>query len=281
MSETTGAETTGVAAHYTSGSLLDKIRTGLEALGATAPVSLETLAMVDEFHTGGRAATVPFLARLGIGKGDRVVDLGCGIGGPARFAAQSLGVRVSGIDLTGEFIATGTALTDMAGLGDQVSLREGSILELPFADQSFDAAYMIHVGMNISDKAGIMAEAARVLKPGGAFGIYDIMRMRDADLTFPVPWAAEPAQSALDTPATYRAALRGAGFAVESETDQSGLAREFFARAGAAQARADGPPPLGLHLVLGPEGKTMMGNMVANIGSGRVAPVEIIARLPL
>ncbi|MFT7594557.1 MAG: ubiquinone/menaquinone biosynthesis C-methylase UbiE [Paracoccaceae bacterium] len=278
MANSTEPDADELAAYYSSGSLLQRITAGLATLGQTPPLSLETLAPLDEFHIGGRQATVPFLQKLGVGPGDKVLDLGCGLGGPARFAAHSTGAQVTGIDLTEEFVTTGQALTDMAGLTGQVGLVQGSILDLPFPPGGFDAAYMIHVGMNIADKAGIATQVARALKPGGVFGIYDVMRVSEGDLRFPVPWASGPSHSALATPATYRAALEQAGFVLESQTDLTGFAREFFARMAAAPRREGGPPPLGLHLVMDVDGVAKMGNLARNIADGTVAPIEMIAR---
>lgn len=268
-----------VAQHYTSGGLLDRIKAGLAVLGISEPLDIETLAAVDEFHIGGRRATLPFMEQLSMSSKSRVLDLGCGLGGPARFAAKTSGAHVTGIDLTAEFVETGQALTRMTGLTDLVDLVEGSILDLPFDDNSFDVAYMIHVGMNIADKTGLAKEAARVLKPGGVFAIYDVMQVGDADLIFPVPWASGPAANALAKPSAYRDAFTGAGFVLESEQDRTGFARDFFKSLAANQTAAAGPPPLGLHLVMGPETKTMVANMVQNIADGRIAPIEMIARL--
>jgi ubiquinone/menaquinone biosynthesis C-methylase UbiE len=273
-------DTKAVSEHYTNGGLLDRIKAGLAAVGASEPLDIETLAAADEFHIGGRRATVPFMKQLNMTRESRVLDLGCGLGGPARFAAKTTGAQVTGIDLTAEFVEAGRALTKMARLADQVDLIEGSILELPFADNSFDTAYMIHVGMNIADKRGLANEAARVLKPGGVFAIYDVMQVGDDDLIFPVPWASDTSGSALAKPSAYREALKGAGFVLESEQDRTGFAKDFFAALAANQTAAAGPPPLGLHLVMGPETKTMVANMVQNIADGRIAPIEMIARLP-
>lgn len=272
-------DTKGVAEHYTSGGLLDRIKAGLASIGASEPLDIETLAAADEFHIGGRRATVPFMKQLALTDESRVLDLGCGLGGPARYAAQTSGAHVTGIDLTAEFVEAGRALTEVARLSDQVDLVEGSVLDLPFADNSFDIAYMIHVGMNIADKPGLALEAARVLKPGGVFAIYDVMQVGDDDLIFPVPWASDPSASALAKPSAYRDALNGAGFALQTEQDQTGFARDFFAALAANQTASAGPPPLGLHLVMGPKTKTMVANMVQNIADGRIAPIEMFARL--
>lgn len=278
MADVTEPDTAELADYYSSGSLLQRVKAGLTTLGLTPPLDLKTLAPLDEFHIGGRAATVPFLKTLGVGAGDRVLDLGCGLGGPARFAAQTTGAQVTGIDLTGEFVTTGQALSEMAGLEGQVVLVQGSILDLPFAPDSFEAAYMIHVGMNIADKAGLAAQVARVLKPGGVFGIYDVMRVGQGDLRFPVPWANDESHSALASPETYRAALEQAGFVLEHEADLTGFATDFFARMAAAPRRKQGPP-LGLHLVMGVDTAAKMANLARNIADGLIAPIEMIARL--
>ena len=75
------------------------------------------------------------------------------------------------------------------GLEGAVSYQQGSALALPFAAEIFDGSYMMHVGMNIEEKATLFAKVRRVLKPAGVFGIYDVMREGDGDLSFPVPWA--------------------------------------------------------------------------------------------
>jgi SAM-dependent methyltransferase len=269
-----------IARHYDSGRLLERISEGCAALGLTVPMSPDALAAVDEFHIGGRLATTPFVTALGLSEGDRVVDLGCGIGGPARHVAATTGAFVTGVDLTPEFVGTGRALTEWTGLSDRVRLVEGSVLELPLEAETMDAAYMIHVGMNVADKAGVAREAARVLRPGGVFAIYDVMQVGDGVMDYPAPWAASPDQSALASPETYEAALDSAGFEVTDRIDRTGFARRFFADLAAAQSRAEGPPPLGLHLIMGEDTALKVRNMVRHIQAGLIAPIEIHARLP-
>ncbi len=269
-----------VARHYSSGHLLKRIADGCAALDLTAPIDPDALAPVDEFHIGGRRATEPFVEALRLAKGDRVVDLGSGLGGPARYVASKTGAFVTGIDLTPEFVEAGRALTDWTGLSDQVHLIEGSVLDLPLDAGSMDAAYMIHVGMNIADKAGIAREAARVLKPGGIFAIYDVMQVGTGRMDYPAPWAATQDQSALAPPETYEAALKSMGFEITDRVDRTAFAKQFFADLAAAQSSADGPPPLGLHLVMGADTALKVRHMVQNIQTGLIAPIEIHARLP-
>ena len=268
-----------VAAHYTHGALLDAIRSGIEALGKTPEtVTVDDLAPVDEFHIGGRQASEAFLGQLPLEVGAQVLDVGCGLGGAARFTANHFGCRVTGIDLTAEYVETGQALCAWVGLGSRITLQQGSALELPFEDGAFDAAYMMHVGMNIADKARLCAEVARVLRPGGSFGIYDVMLTGDGDLAFPMPWATAAETSHLAPPEAYVEALEAAGLSVDTQRDRRDFALAFFAELTAKTAASGGPPPLGLHILMGASGAEKISNMIDNITAGRIAPVEIIAR---
>ena len=167
----------------------------------------------------------------------------------------------TGIDLTPEFVETGQALSGWVDLGDRIDLNCGSALDLPFEADLFDAAYMMHVGMNIADKAGLFAQVARTLKPGGVFGIYDVMATADGDLVFPVPWAMTGETSALADPETYRAGLEAAGFTIVAERNRRDFAQEFFAALRAKAAGADGPPPLGIHVLMGQSAAEKIANM--------------------
>jgi SAM-dependent methyltransferase len=149
---------------------------------------------------------------------------------------------------------------------------------MPFGAGEFDLAYMLHVGMNIADKTRLMAEVARVLKPGAVFAIYDVMQVAPGEIIYPVPWAAQPGTNALDSPDAYLDALTAAGFTLVAQTDRTEFALDFFASLAATSAAADGPPALGLHLVMGPAAPDMVANMVRNIRAGLIAPVEMIAR---
>jgi len=268
-----------IAAHYTHGKLIAAIEQGIAAIGKTiADISIDDLAAVDEFHIGGRAASTAFLDQLDLAEGSTVLDVGSGIGGAARFTATRYGAHVTGIDLTEEYVETGRTLCAWTGLSQQITLHHGSATALPFEDESFDRAYMMHVGMNIPDKSGLCAEVARVLKPGGIFGIYDVMQIASGSLVFPVPWAATAATSAVAPPETYRAALAAAGLTLENERDRRAFALQFFEELKAKVAAAGGPPPLGLHILMGESAPVKVKNMLANITAGIIAPVEMIAR---
>ena len=153
-------------------------------------------------------------------------------------------------------IETGTKLCCILGVDSTVSLTHGSALDLEFDDASFDKAFMLHVGMNISDKTTLASEVWRVLKPGAVFGIYDIMLIEPGAIDFPVPWASGPEGSALVSPEDYRRALATAGFKIVSEHSRREFALEFFETLKTQVAQSDGPPPLGLHIIMGPSAPT-------------------------
>jgi ubiquinone/menaquinone biosynthesis C-methylase UbiE len=268
-----------ISTHYTHGNLIAAIRSGIESLGKTVnSVTVDDLAPVDEFHIGGRQASEHFLGQLDLTPEKHILDVGCGLGGPARFAASRYQCRVDGIDLTPEYIETGRVLCGWVGLSDRISLHQGSALSMPFADGVFDGAYMLHVGMNIEDKAKLCSEVSRVLRPGALFGIYDVMRIGEGELSYPVPWATTAASSAVVEPGQYRSALQAAGFAVIAERNRRDFALAFFEQLRAKTMAAGGPPPLGLHVLMGRNAPDKIQNMTQNISKGRIAPVELIAR---
>jgi len=278
-----------VARHYGDGGLLARIMAGLAASGADPDrLQPDDLAPVDEFHIGGREATAHAVAKLGLGLGldpdpdpgaeAHVLDVGCGIGGAARYIATQIGCRVTGIDLTPEFIEVAQRLTGLTGLDDRIAFEVASALDMPFEDGAFDAAITLHVAMNIPDRTALYAEIARVVKPGATFCIYDVMKGGDGEPTFPVPWAETPETSHLTTADEMRALLDGAGFDVGEVEDRSDFSRTFFQRALATAAGTqEGPPPLGIHLILGASAPVKFRNMLANIEAGHIAPIQMIA----
>ena len=267
-----------ITEHYTHGQLLDRILQGVEAIGKTpATVTVDELAPVDEFHIGGRQASEDFISQLELSADDHTLDIGCGIGGTSRFVASRFGCRVTGIDLTPEFVSTGQSLCDWVSLSGQVELHQGDATEMPFADESFDAAFMLHVGMNIANKAGLFAEVYRQIKPGAIFGIYDVMQTSDESLTYPVPWSSVPGTSALATQDQYVEALGQVGFNIIRIRNRRDFAAEFFAETRKQMEQAGGAPPLGVHIAMGESAPIKISNMVENITAGRVAPVEIFA----
>lgn len=267
-----------VSEHYLHGDLLEAIQAAITRLGKTVDsVTIEDLAPVDEFHIGGRLATEKFLDQLNFSAHDHVLDVGCGLGGASRFVASKYNNHVTGIDLTQEYIDTGKALCAWVGLDRNITLQQGSALAMPFQDETFDGGYMMHVGMNIEDKARLFAEICRVLRPGSFFGVYDVMRHKDGELAYPVPWATERSTSKLATPDGYRQTLSDAGFEVVKETNRRDFALDFFEQLRAKTEADGGPPPLGLHTLMQESTAGKIRNMIDNITQDFIAPVEIIA----
>jgi SAM-dependent methyltransferase len=272
-------DTLKVARHYSHGNLLERICLALKASGKSpADVGIDDLAPVDEFHIGGRAASVDFISQLGLSAQQRVLDVGCGIGGTSRFVADRFGCRVCGVDVTPEFIETGRELCDWVGLSGHIELLQCSALDMPFEDGCFDAAIMLHVGMNIADKHGLFAEVFRLLRPGALFGVYDVMQTGAGPVTYPVPWSSVPETSALAAPEDYIAALERTGFTIQARRDRHEFAMEFFAEARRRMEASGSAPALGVHIAMGDDAPLKIGNMIGNIAAGRIAPVEIIAR---
>ena len=282
-----------VAGHYGRGRLEELILAAVVREGKD-PENLTAidLAAVDEFHVGGLEATQELAKQMELRAGLRLLDVGSGLGGPARYFAAEHGCRVTGIDLTEEFVRAAGNLTKRTKLDGLVEFRQGSALELPFERDTFDRAYMIHVGMNIADKAGIFREVRRVLKPAGLFTIFDIMRTGDGRtgdgrtgdgrsgdgaIRYPVPWALSEETSFVATVKEYRDALEGAGFRIAQERRRGAFAIAFTERMMARMAQG-GPPALGLHLLMGEKTPVMVGNILAAMKEGVVEPVELHAR---
>jgi len=267
---------TTVARHYGDTGLLSRILDGLAAAGADSDnLQCDDLAPVDEFHIGGRKATTYAVDKMSLRGDEHVLDVGCGIGGAVRYVAAEKGCQVTGIDLTPEFIDTARALTEMVGGVAGTAFDVASALAIPFEAETFDAALTIHVAMNIYDRPALYAEVARVLKPGGRFCMYDVMSLGAGDIAFPVPWAQSPETSHLTTVAETRAHLEGAGFDVVDTDDRTQVAIEFF-----KENRPTDPsllPPLGVHLILGPDAPVKFKNTRQNIEAGLIASVVMVA----
>ena len=267
-----------VTEHYTHGNLAEAILSALADSGKNAQIIAPAdLAPVDEMHIGGRQATAEFAERLGTRPGQHLLDVGCGIGGPSRVFAAEHGCQVTGVDLTEEFCQVAALLTARAGLAERIRYRQANALALPFDGAAFDGAYSIHAAMNIADKARLYAEIARVVKPGGVFGLYDVLRGPGGAPRFPVPWAEDSSTSFLATAEELNDLLGAAGFEVVASRDHStrGLASTVERRARLGEGE---PPPLGPQIIMGPNYREKIANLHANLEQARIAPWEMICR---
>ena len=252
--------------HYRATGLTERLKTALAIFGPEDQrLTPQQLAPLDQFHTLGLAATAELGKLAGITSDMSVLDVGSGVGGPARFLATTHGCRVTGVDLSEPFVEAARYLTERTGQSAQVSFQTASALALPFADSRFDVVLLQHVAMNISDRVSLYRETRRVLKPSGRFATFDVVS-KSGDPHYPVPWARTPATSFLLTAAATREAIELAGFRTLAWEDDTAAAKAWV-----AQLRASGPPPSpNLGVVMGRDFAQLAANLGRNLVEGRL-----------
>lgn len=257
--------------HYGFGGIMEKIEAGLNLAGKDADsLTVDDLAPIDEFHTRGREATLEVAELANLMASDLVLDVGCGLGGTARHLAQQYKCHVVGVDLTEEYISVGEKLTELVGLSDLVELRHGSALEIPYEDERFDIVWTEHVQMNIADKNRFYSEIARVLKPGGRLLFHDVFRGLGDPPFYPAPWAEDESISALVTQSEARSIIEQVGLEIDQWIGKVQESIDFFKRV-SARIEADGPPPIGIHLLMGDNAKEKLHNHVRNLTEDRAS----------
>ncbi|HYU12277.1 MAG TPA: class I SAM-dependent methyltransferase [Stellaceae bacterium] len=269
-----------VERHYGSSGLAERVLAAFRAAnGNDAPVTPEGLAPFDHFHGRGVLATEELAAQLALKRGERVLDIGSGIGGPARWFAANFAVPVTGVDLTPEFCAAAEALNAATGLADRVTIIQGSALALPIPDGAFDAAYSQNVIMNIADKQQFYREAFRALRPGGRLALSNLCAGPMGEPYFPVPWATTRDTSFLATPQEMRADLLAAGFAIADFRDITEATRE--AQRGTRERIDKGEvPKIAVDIIMGERAREMQWNSIRSIDEGRGLAIEALVRKP-
>jgi ubiquinone/menaquinone biosynthesis C-methylase UbiE len=263
--------------HYGEGSFEAQATRVLHEEGLDHPgITWSDLARLDHFHTGGLEATKGLGNLLGPRSDQRVLDVGSGLGGPARYMAATFGCHVTGIDLTSDFVRVATTMSGYAGLADKNTFIVANALQMPFADASFDLAYSQHVAMNIADREGLYAEIRRVLKPGAQFGVHDVLIGNGELLEYPLPWASTAETSHLVPEAEMQSLITGAGFELVKSVDMTDIAKQFF------RAQIENPPdpsgPRNMTAFLGPEFLTNLKNLARQTLAGRFRMVMALYR---
>lgn len=259
--------------HYRADGLLARVQAAVTTIApAGGPITVDQLASMDQFHTRGALATLDLACAAEINEDTRILDLGCGLGGPARFLAAKFGADVTGIDQSASYIETATYLSERTCLQDQTRFHVGDAANPPVHPASFDLVLLQHVAMNIADRAALYSSAHRALKPGGILASYDIVS-RGSEILYPVPWAREPSSSFLLTVQATCDALEQANFVVTEIFDETQKISNWFA----SMQMAFPPPEPNLAIVLGSEFAAMAANLSRNISEGRVDVVTLIA----
>jgi MPBQ/MSBQ methyltransferase len=253
-----------IQGHYNRQGLDESILAALTAAGKDINhLKLEDLAPVDEFHIRGREATR---------------ELASQVGGASRYLASEYGCQVTGIDLSDEYCRVAQSFADRLGLASHVTYRQGSALDMPFEDNSFDVVWTQHAAMNIADKPKLYSEIARVLRPNGHFAMYDVLAGPVSPIHYPVPWATDSSISFLATPDKLRELLEASGLNILNWRDTSEIGRMWFKEVAAKMQQQGGSPALGFHVLLGSDFRVMAQNQVLNLNENRIVLIECVAQ---
>jgi len=266
--------------YYSPNDLYNRIIAGLEKLGKDlSGLTLDDLQPVDEFHIRGDVATKELIKLSSFTPDMHILDIGCGVGGSTRRLFNETGCRVTGIDLSDEYIDVAERLTQLLAMQERVKFHAASALALPFDDGTFDGAWSIQMNLNVEDKLSWLKELHRVLKPGGRAVLYEVCGHRNSPVHFPVPWAQDCSMSFLVPPESFGDVLSFAGFDIDVWNDRTDLARQAFAHMTEPSGEPN-LPELGVHLLVGKDIQTKAFNLHRNLEEERVSLIEVVALKP-
>lgn len=265
--------------HYNRQGLEEAILAALTSAGKDInQLKLDDLEPVDEFHIRGREATRELASKVKLNSNHKVLDVGSGVGGASRFLASEFGCQVVGLDLSDDYCWVAQSFANRLGLASKVSFLQGSALEMPFDDNSFDVVWTQHASMNIPDKPKFYSEIARVVRPNGYFAMYDILAGPESPLYFPVPWAKDSSISFLTTPDKLRELFEAVGLQIISWQDTSEIGRVWFKKVAERMQQIGESPSLGFHILLGPDFRIMAQNQVLNLNENRIILIQCVAQ---
>lgn len=271
-------DTKALADHWAKGDVYGLIISALEKMSKPVEgLTIEDLAPVDHFHARGFPATVELADQLPVRTGHHVLDIGCGLGGPARYIAKRFQCEVSGIDITEPFVEAANKLTTLLRMDGQVRIRHGDGQRLPYPDSHFDGAYTQHVTMNVADRLSFFAEAFRVLKPGAFFALTEHALGPTGNPHHPVPWSEDGTGAYLIKPSETLALLEKTGFK-DIVVEDTGPKYVASYKTRIQMAEKGALPPLGIHILMGETASQKTRNAARNIEEGRTHPIQLICR---
>lgn len=262
-----------INAHYNRAHLTDHIHASFRQGGKDLEsLTRDDLTVFDEFHVKGRRATRELAQMADIPPGIRLLDIGCGVGGPARTLAAERGCRVTGLDIVEQYCRAASRLTAAVRLDHQISYANGDARTLPFAAGVFDRVWIQHVAVNVENKKGLFREIRRVLHPNGRLVMHEVCSGAVSPPRYPVPWASDARIDFPIPPEHLGRILNEAGFEALVWEDVSASSLAWFEKAWpkAVERFVQENPVPGIHLLMGETMPQKMRNMVKNLKQDRI-----------